>query len=213
MILVKNVYLSYTKEYYTLNNINLEVNKGEKVVLFGEKESGKSSLIRVIAGLEKPTKGNVYLDNTDISKVDFKNGLSLGYIGSTGVFLNNKSLKKNLEYVLKIRKEQKEVITSRVANALIEYNMDNIADTKVKNLGRFEKLKLSIARLSLRKVDLFLIDDIFENLTKKETEELIYYINELINFENVTSIIAVSDKKIAEKLGGRQVKIKFGSIE
>ena len=166
MILVKNVYLSYTKEYYTLNNINLEVNKGEKVVLFGEKESGKSSLIRVIAGLEKPTKGNVYLDNTDISKVDFKNGLSLGYIGSTGVFLNNKSLKKNLEYVLKIRKEQKEVITSRVANALIKYNMENIADTKVKNLGRFEKLKLSIARLSLRKVDLFLIDDIFENLTK-----------------------------------------------
>ena len=54
---------------------------------------------------------------------------------------------------------------------------------------------------------------IFLKTWQNETEELIYYINELINFENVTSIIAVSDKKIAEKLGGRQVKIKFGSIE
>lgn len=213
MILVKNVYLSYTKEYYTLNNINLEVKAGEKVVLFGEKESGKSSLLRIIAGLEKATKGNVYLDNTDISKVDFKNGLSLGYIGSTGVYLKNKTLKQNLEYVLKIRKEQKEVITSKVANALIKYNMESIANTKVKDLGRFEKLKLSIARLSLRKVDIFLIDDIFENLTKKEIEELIYYINELVDVENVTSIIAVSNKKIADSLNGRQVKIKFGSIE
>lgn len=213
MILVKNVYLSYTKEYYTLNNINLEVKAGEKVVLFGEKESGKSSLLRIIAGLEKATKGNVYLDNTDISKVDFKNGLSLGYIGSTGVYLKNKTLKQNLEYVLKIRKEQKEVITSKVANALIKYNMESIANTKVKDLGRFEKLKLSIARLSLRKVDIFLIDDIFENLNKKEIEELIYYINELVDVENVTSIIAVSNKKIADSLNERQVKIKFGSIE
>lgn len=213
MIVVKNVYLSYTKEYYTLNNINIQIETGENIILYGEKESGKSSLLRIIAGLEVPTKGNVYLNNTDIKKVDFKNTFGLGYIGTSFVFLNNKSVKKNLEYVLKIRKVQKDVITAKVANALITYGLDNIQDKKAKDLTTFEKIKLSIARLSLRKIDLFLIDDIFDGLTKKEQDKIIYYLEELTNKDDVTSIIAVSNKKLADMLKGRTIKIKFGSIE
>lgn len=212
MILVKNVYLSYTKEYYTLNNINLVVDKGSKSVLYGEKDSGKSSLIRVIAGLEKPTKGNVYLNTIDISKVNFKNDVNLGYIGSTGVFLENKSVKKNLEYVLKIRKQNKDVIISKVANALIRYNMEGIANKKVKELSYYDKVKLSIARLSLRKIDLLLVDDVFENLDTKEQAKIIDYLKE-INEEDTTSIIATSNKKLVNQLGNNIIKIKFGSLE
>lgn len=213
MILVKNVYLSYTKEYFTLNNINLEIEKGSKTVLFGEQDSGKSSLLRVIAGLEKPTKGNVYLNTIDISKVDFKNDISLGYVGSAGVHLENKSVRKNLEYVLKIRKENKDVILSKVANALIKYNMEGIADKKVKELSNYDRLKLSIARLGLRKLDLLIVDDIFNGLDAKEQSKIIEFINELTEFEDVTSIIATSNKKLCEKLGNNIIKIKFGSIE
>lgn len=213
MILVKNVYLSYTKEYFTLNNINLEIAKGTKAVLFGEQDSGKSSLLRVIAGLEKPTKGNVYLNTIDIEKVNFKNDVNLGYIGSAGVYLNNKTVRKNLEYVLKIRKENKDVINSKVANALIKYNMEGIADKKVRELSYFDKLRLSIARLSLRKLDLVVIDDVFVELNTKEQSTAIEYIKELIEFDDVTSVIATSNKKLCEKLGDNIIKIKFGSIE
>lgn len=213
MILVKNVYLGYTKEYFTLNNINLVLEKGSKSVLFGEKDSGKSSLLRIIAGLEKPTKGNVYLNNIDISKINFKNDISLGYIGSAGVFLNNKSVKQNLEYVLKIRKENKDVIVSKVANALIKYNMEGIANKKVKELGSFEKFKLSIARLSLRKLDVLIIDDVFENMAEREQTQAINFIKEINEFEDVTSIIATSNKKLVNELGNNTIKIKYGSIE
>ena len=213
MILAKNVYLSYTKEYFTLNNINLEIEKGSKSVLYGEQDSGKSSLLRVIAGLEKPTKGNVYLNTIDIDKVNFKNDVSLGYIGSAGVYLNNKSVRKNLEYVLKIRKENKDVILSKVANALIKYNMEGIADKRVKELSDYDKLKLSIARLSLRKLDLLIVDDVFNDLNSKEQAQILEYIDELKEFEDVTSIIATSNKKLCEKLGNNIIKIKFGSIE
>ena len=213
MILVKNVYLGYTKEYFTLNNINLVLEKGSKSVLFGEKDSGKSSLLRIIAGLEKPTKGNVYLNNIDISKINFKNDISLGYIGSAGVFLNNKSVKQNLEYVLKIRKENKDVIVSKVANALIKYNMEGVANKKVKELGSFEKFKLSIARLSLRKLDVLIIDDVFENMAEREQTQAINFIKEINEFEDVTSIIATSNKKLVNELGNNTIKIKYGSIE
>lgn len=213
MILVKNVYLGYTKEYFTLNNINLVLEKGTKNVLLGEKDSGKSSLLRIIAGLEKPTKGNIYLNNIDITKINFQNDISLGYIGSSGVFLNNKSVKKNLEYVLKIRKENKDVIVSKVANALIKYNMEGIADKKVKELGSFEKFKLSIARLSLRKLDMLIVDDVFANMDDREQAQAIRFIKELNEFEDVTSIIATSNKKLTGELGNNVIKIKFGSIE
>ena len=79
--------------------------------------------------------------------------------------------------------------------------------------GGYDKLKLSIARLSLRKIDLFLIDDIFENLSKKEEDSIIKYLKELILVEDVTSVIAVNNKKTAEKFNGRKIKINFGSIE
>lgn len=213
MITTKNLYLSYTKEYYTLNNINIDIADNEKVVLYGEKESGKSSLIRILAGIEKATKGNVYLDNTDISKVDFKSGIHLGYVGSTGVFLNNKTVAKNLEYVLKIRKEIKEVITSKVANALIRYNLEGIADRKVKDLNAYEKIKVSLARLSLRKIDILLIDDIFTDLDKKELDEIKEYVKAIVSSADITSLIATSNKKLVEYFGGRCITIKFGSIE
>lgn len=213
MILVKNVYLSYTKEYFTLNNINMVIDKGSKTVLFGEKDSGKSSLLRIIAGLEKPTKGNVYLNTIDISKVNFKTDINMGYIGSVGVFLNNKSVKKNLEYVLKIRKENKDVIISKVANALIKYNLEGIADKKVKELSPFDKFKLSIARLSLRKLDIVIVDDVFSEMDAKEQTVATDYIKELTDLEDVTSIVATSDKKLVNKLGNNVIKIKFGSIE
>ncbi len=72
MLSVNNVYLKYTKEYNTLNNINLQIENGEQVILFGEKESGKSSLIRVIAGLEKATKGEVLINNINVNKINYK---------------------------------------------------------------------------------------------------------------------------------------------
>ena len=52
MLSIKNLYLKYTKEYYALNDINLDVAVGESVALVGEQNSGKTSLLRVIAKLE-----------------------------------------------------------------------------------------------------------------------------------------------------------------
>ena len=100
MLVVSNVYLKYTKEYNTLNNINLTIDDNEHILLFGEKESGKSSLIRVIAGLEKVTSGDVLIKNIEIDKLDLKNDISLGYLSALGSFFERQTVQKNLEYVL-----------------------------------------------------------------------------------------------------------------
>lgn len=213
MIEVRNVYLDYVKEYHTLNDISMKVNKGEFVVLFGEVDSGKSSLIRVIAGIEPATKGEVYIKDININKLNYKTDISMGYLSAKGNFYENRTVKQNLEYVLKIRKEIKDKIESNVNAAMLKYGLKPLQDMKVKNLGNLDRIKLAIARLSLRKLELMMVDDIFEGFSNKDAKELAELVKELIEVNECTAVVAVSDSKLLKILDGRRIDIKFGSLE
>ncbi|MBO7508495.1 MAG: ATP-binding cassette domain-containing protein, partial [Clostridia bacterium] len=93
MIEIKNLYLSFTKEYYALKNINLDVADGEKVALIGETDSGKTMLLRVLAKLEKYKSGEIYIKNINIKKINFKQDIQVGFVPRSFVFLENKTLK------------------------------------------------------------------------------------------------------------------------
>lgn len=212
MLNASNVYLKYTKEYNTLNNINLKIEDGENVVLFGEKESGKSSLIRAIAGLEKITSGEIQIKNIDISKINFKTDISLGYLSALGAFLERKTVKQNLEYVLKIRKYDKDVVNSKVNGVILTYGLEGLKDRKLKDLSPFDRIKVAIARLSLRKIDFLICDDIFKNFADVDSLKLATLINNLIDQNECTSIVAISNEKLLKAFKGRVVRLKFGSI-
>ena len=66
MIEIKNLYLSFTKEYDALHNISLSVKDGQKVALIGDADSGKTMLLRTLAGLEKFESGEVLIKNFNI---------------------------------------------------------------------------------------------------------------------------------------------------
>lgn len=212
MLDVNSVYLKYTKEYNTLNNINLKIENGEQVVLFGEKESGKSSLIRVIAGLEKATQGEVLINNINVNKINYKTDVSLGYISSLGAYLENKTVEKNLEYVLKIRKLDKELIKSKVNGVMLSNNLVSLKDRKLKDLSDFDRMRVTIARLNLRKIDFLVCDDIFENFSEADALKLAKLVVDLIATNECASIVAVSNEKLLKVIKGRIVKLKFGSI-
>lgn len=90
MVEVKNLFLKYTREYYALYDINLNIEDGEAVAFVGEDESGKTSLLRVLAKLEKATKGEVYIRDIPLEKVNFRTDLQAGYVPATPVFLEKK---------------------------------------------------------------------------------------------------------------------------
>ena len=100
MINISNLFFSFAKEYYTLHDINFKLKKGDGAIIIGDKDSGKTSLVRLLLGLEKPNSGTILLNNVSIDKVDFKNDLSLGYIPQTPPFIAGKSVEYNLKYIL-----------------------------------------------------------------------------------------------------------------
>lgn len=73
-------------------------------------------------------------------------------------------------------------------------------------------MKVCLARFALRIAEVYVIDDVFEKLGENETKKIIEYIKDLIEFNNATSVIAVSDEKLIDKLGGKLVTINNGSF-
>ena len=123
MISFINVFVKYTKEFFALSNINLKVEKGEKVALLGPVDSGKTCFLRLLAGLEKPTKGEIYLKDIPIEKIDYQTDISLGFIPYKANFFDKKTVYENLKYVLKIRKFDKSQIEEIINKVVIEFRL------------------------------------------------------------------------------------------
>ncbi len=213
MIELKNVNLNYTKNYFILFNINLKIEKGEKVVLLGAEGSGKTSLIRLILGLEKSFTGEASINNISTKKIDFKKDVSALYISSRGAFLEGKSVYKNIEYVLKLRGQNKLDSKMFIYSALKAYGLFSYKDVKVKDLNKFNRIMLQLARASFRdKLDLVCVDDIFIDLNESEKQHVIKHIKKLTADENITSIIAVSEDAIKNELGNKIINLELGTI-
>ena len=213
MILVKNLCLKFTKEFFALYDINLEIKKGESVALIGEEHSGKTTFLRVLGKLEKDFSGEVYIKGMPVKKIDFSVDVSMGYIPATPVFFENKTVYQNLHYILKTRKFNKSDSEDKINKMLIEFNLEKLRDEKVKNLTLFEKYVLSIARLTLRELELVLIDNIFEKLSSEEFEKISELVKKHFLSKKLTTVVATTSSDVAKTLTKRSIKFKLGSIE
>ncbi len=213
MISLVNVYLRYTKEFYALSNISFEVNKGEVVSLVGPKDSGKTCIMRILAGLEQPTKGEVYIKNIPLKKVDYSIDVSMGYLPYKTCFLEKKTVFDNLKYILDVRKSDRGRIQERINQVVIDFNLENILNEKICNLTNYEKYLVSIARLSFRELEVVLIDNIFEELSQPELKEILKLIKKYLIKPNSAVLIATSSEDIAKELTNRQIFLKYGTIE
>lgn len=211
MLSIKNLFLKYTKEYYALNNINLDVAVGESVALIGEQNSGKTSLLRVIAKLENFDSGEIYINKIPLKKVDFKTDVSVGYVPYCPVFLENKTVYENFKYIL-LKKGVKEAEAEKlINNAIIEFSIERLRDVKLKNIRIEDKYILSLIRLSFRPIDLLLVDNIFDEISGAYIDAILSMIKRL-KTQNTTLILATTRPEIADKICKRKVFFENGCI-
>ena len=199
MLSIKHLFLKYTREFYALYDI--------KVALVGEDNSGKTSLLRIISKLEKPTKGEVYIKDRPLKKVNYRSDISAGYVPASPVFLENKTVYENFKYILNERKISPAEIESKINEAVIEFSLEKIKDEKISNLTVEEKYILSLIRLSFRKLDFLMIDNIFENLSDFYIEVIEEILEKLVQ-PSTTLIVATTDEKIADRFCKRKIYFK-----
>ncbi len=211
MLKVNNLFLRYTREFYALYDINIDIADNEKVAFVGQDESGKTSLLRIIAKLEKMTKGEVFVRDIPLDKLDYKTDISAGYVPATPVFLEKKSVYENFKYILKGWNLTSTEIENKINDVIIEYSLEKIKDTKIKDLSIEEKYVLSLIRLTFRELDLLLVDNIFDKLSQPILEVVLSLIKTLAT-KKTTLIVATSKEEIADKLCKRKIYFKYGSI-
>ncbi len=211
MLSVKNLYLKYTKEFYALEDINIDVEPGESVAFVGEQNSGKTTLLRVIAKLEDFENGEIYLNKIPLKKIDFKTDLSVGYVPYCPVFLENKTVYENFKYILNKKGVKPAEAEKMINNAIIDFSLEKIRDEKIKNIRIEDKYILSLIRLSFRPLDLLLVDNIFDEISEVYIDAILSFIKKL-KTSDTTLILACTRPEIAEKVCKRKIYFEHGKI-
>ena len=145
--------------------------------------------------------------------MDYASDISAGYIPYKASFFDKKTVYDNLKYVLDIRKTSHDAMEEKINNAIIDFKLENLVNERVYKLSLFEKYLVSIARLTFRKLDLVLIDNIFEELTPQECKELIRLFKKHFVKPSTLVIIATSSEEIASQIATRSIVLKNGAIE
>lgn len=211
MLSIKNLFLKFTKEFYALEDISLDVAPGEAVAFVGEQNSGKTTLLRVIAKLEDFDSGEIYINRIPIKKVDFKTDLSVGYVPYCPVFLENKTVYENFRYILNKKGVKPAEAEKMINNAIIDFSIEKIRDEKVKNIRKEDKYILSLIRLTFRPLDLLLVDNIFDEISDVYVDAILSLIKKMVS-SNTTLILACTRPEIAEKICKRKIYFEHGKV-
>ena len=215
MIKIQNLYLAYNKEYYALYDINLDIQKGDKIALIGPEGSGKTTLLRAIAGLEKITKGDILINDVPVQKIDFAHDVSMGYVSRKPMFFENKTVKKNLEWALKLRNVEKSEWQVHIDRVLNMFDIQKLKNERVSTLCRSDKRMVQLARLSLRALDILLIDELDLDKDNAFRSVITEGINTLVNQDptDKTIIVVCDEGSVVPPFINKKVYLKLGSIE
>lgn len=212
MIRIKNLFLRYVRQYYALYDISLNIDNGEKVAFIGERESGKTSLIRTLIKLEKAQKGEIYIRNIPIKKVNFAEDVSVGYLPASPIFFENKTVRENLLYVEKMHFSRRAEMENAINDVLKEFDIEALQDNIVSDLSLYQKYIVSLARLALRKIDILIVDDVLDVLKDEQRESVISILKSKFLGDETIFILSTADENLAGRLCGRFVFFENGSI-
>ncbi len=204
----------YFGDLHVLKNINLTVEKGEKVVVIGPSGSGKSTLIRCINYLEEPTTGEVLIDGTPLTK---KNHLEMARKYSSMVFQQfnlypNMTVLGNLTLApIKLQKKSKEEANQIAMKALERVGLAQKAGEYPQNLSGGQQQRVAIARAMCTKQPIILFDEPTSALDPEMIQEVLDVMIELAH-DNITMICVTHEMNFAKQVADRVIFMDDGQI-
>lgn len=193
----KIFYENTNKEFKALKNINLTIKKSSCIVLKGPSGSGKSSLLSIIAGMQKPTNGEVLINKQNIVKLpDFHSSSfrakNIGFIFQSYNLFNELSVENNIAIALIPLGFSQKKIDEMTINAMKTANILHKKDELVLNLSGGEKQRCAIARSLVNNANIILCDEPSSALDEENSLNLIDSLRNLKEFGK-TIIIATHD--------------------
>jgi len=199
-------------EVAAVQNVNLDINKGELITLLGPSGCGKTTTLRMIAGFEFPTSGKIILDGKGINSLPpHKREMSMVF-QSYAIF-PHLNVFENIAYGLVVQRLSKPVITKRVEKVLDLVHLEGYGDRAPTQLSGGQQQRVALARALVMEPKVLLMDEPLSNLDAKLREEMRTEIRRIQKEMNITSVYVTHDQIEAMTLSDRIVVMNQGIIE
>ena len=199
-----------------LDNISLEIKKGEFVSLMGASGSGKSTLLYLIGGLDKPTEGKVFINDKDINKLKEKQIAKLrrkdiGFVFQFYNLVQNLTVEENIMLPVIMDGKKEQDYKERLDKILKTIGLDKKRKNLPSELSGGQQQRVSIARAIILNPDIILADELIGNLDSKSGKEIMDLFKKINQEEGIT-ILQVTHSEEAAQYGNRIIRLKDGKI-
>ena len=212
---VSKVYSTGEKEFKALDSINLELNKGELVVVLGPSGAGKSTLLNLIGGMDVPTSGSIKIDGEEISKYNNNNQLSeyraenIGFIFQFYNILPTLTVLENVELIKDVTKSN-----TKATDAINAVGLGDHKNKFPNQLSGGEQQRVSIARAIAKDPKLLLCDEPTGALDSKTGVEVLKLLRMQCDGNNgANTVIIVTHNTLFAEIADTVVNVKNGKIE
>lgn len=208
------VYGKKNNKVVALDNVNIEVNKGEFVAVIGASGSGKSTLLHQLGGVDKPSSGRVLIDNEDIYKLNetklaiFRRR-KIGFVFQSFNLIPVLTVEENIKMpaLLDHQEIDKEYYNDLIKTLGLEKKVNSLPS----ELSGGQQQRVAIARALINKPSIILADEPTGNLDSENSKEIMEMLKYSIRKYNQTAIVITHDLKIAEE-ADRIINIKDGKV-
>ncbi len=198
--------------HVAVHDFSLEIAAGELLVLVGPSGSGKTTILRLVAGLEAATRGRLFLDSQEITSWP-PHRRDVAMVFQSYALYPHKTVRENLAFALKMRREKRTVIAERVAEAVEMLHLEPLLDRKPAQLSGGERQRVALGRAIVRQPQAFLLDEPLSNLDAQLRVQMRAELARLHRQLGATMVYVTHDQEEAMLLGDRIAVINEGQLQ
>ncbi|MFT4083666.1 MAG: sulfate ABC transporter ATP-binding protein [Nocardioides sp.] len=199
-------------DFVALDDINVSLPTGQLTALLGPSGGGKSTLLRIIAGLDTADEGSVVIEGADATHLPPQKR-NVGFVFQHYAVFRHMSVAKNVAFGLEIRKRPKQEIRQKVDELLRLVHLDQFAHRLPSQLSGGQRQRMALARALAVEPSVLLLDEPFGALDAKVRKELRDWLRRLHDEVHVTTVFVTHDQEEALEVADEIVVINQGRVE
>jgi putative ABC transport system ATP-binding protein len=207
VINVQDITKVYNKDkvpVYALNGINLDIKKGEFTAIVGPSGSGKTTLLNIIGGLDEPTSGKVFIEDTDMFALKEKKLIDfrlhhIGFVFQAYNLIPVLTALENVSFILQMQGLPTKECAERGLQLLHQVGLDDKVHKRPSELSGGQQQRVAVARALASKPNFVLADEPTANLDSKSATDLLDLMLELNENEDITFIFSTHDQRVVER--------------
>ncbi len=215
MIIFQNVTKTYEHGASALDKVSFKIQPGEFVSIVGRSGAGKSTVVKLLVGEEKPTKGQIFFGSYEVNKLkpselpEFRR--HIGVVFQDFRLLTKKTVYENISFALEVAGKPEREILEYVPQVLEMVGLKDKVKSFPAELSGGERQRVAIARAMINRPDVIIADEPTGNLDPVNTWEVIRILTK-INELGSTVILATHDKEVVNTLGQRVITLEDGQV-